>query len=704
MSSDDVGIRNALTGTAHGPIVQTGAIHGDVYVGTAGGRTATPVPRQLPPVPRHFVGRAEALRQLDEERSPGAVTLVVISGPAGVGKTSTALQWIRKHVGAFPDGQLYADLRGQVADEPVAPSTVLPWFLRALGVAPDQVPADLAAQTALFRTVTATRRVAVLCDNARSAAQVRPLVPVSPESVCVVTSRWRLSSLLLDGAVSLPLEPLDTESAVELLGRIAGRERVRAEWDAARELVASYGRFPLAVCVGAALLATQPGRSVAAAAGLVATLRSADRSEDVSMTASLNESYNALPEPAARLYRRLGLHPGAEFGMAVAETVAATAPRVADVSGQLATLVEAHLLTVVPPDRYRFHDLIQQHATDRADTDETAAQREETVRRVIDGYLATANSADRVVYPQRRRPPTEYIYPPAQVPEFATPDAALAWLNGERVNLLAAQRLAARNGLHEANWQLAEAMWALFAYLRYPQDWISCHELGIDGARASRHQLAEARLRNGLGVALLHAGCHDEALSAFDAALTVRRDIGDRRGEGLALHNKGLVHRATGDLQRAQEALRDALALHQEAGSPRDVARDRSALGEIESLHGRHTEALAHLTAAREILAGTGDRRNESLVEQRLGEAHIRAGDPAAAHAHLTAALHLLDELGGVHEAARIHETLGELAERDGDTATACDHYTQAEAVYAQLGATTDAHRAADRSRHLQAP
>ncbi|MBL1115300.1 tetratricopeptide repeat protein [Streptomyces sp. 110] len=611
-------------------------------------------------------------------------SLTVISGPPGVGKTALALSWLYRHSDDFPDGELYVDLEGHRTDNLIAPSTVLPRFLHALGTEPDHVPADLAEQTALFRTVTAGRRIAVLCDNAKSAAQVRPLIPASAGGVCVVTSRWQLAPLLLDGATMASLEPLTTDSAVELLGRIAGQGRVAADETAARKLVMSCGRFPLAVCVEAALLATRPERSITSVvAGLLATLPSATPDEEVSMNACLDQSYDALLDDDARqLYRRIGLHPGSEFSTDTAEAIAAAHPPVHDVTYLLATLVDASLLTTAAPDRYRFHDLIQDHARSRAQRDDTAEQRADIVRRIVEHYLAVADAADRVLYPLRRRPEPVYAGPPPYVEPFTAPRAALARLDSERTNLLPVQRLAAESALHRAVWQLADAYWALFIYRPYHQDWISSHQLGLDGARADNHLLGEARLSNGLGVALREAGQCEEALRVFEDAQALRRRLGDRRGEALVLHHTGLAHRDLGDLGQASKALRTALALREETGDTRGIARGLSALGEVESLAGRHEQAITCLSKAREMIKGTGDRTVEPLIERLLGQAHLRAGDLTNARVHLSSALDALSDMDDVAEEGTTLEALAELAQEEDDAAAAQDFHARARAIY----------------------
>ncbi|MFI0732667.1 tetratricopeptide repeat protein [Streptomyces sp. NPDC021225] len=413
------------------------------------------------------------------------------------------------------------------------------------------------------------------------------------------------------------------------------------------------------------------------------------------MTASLDQSYEVLSEGAARLYRRLSLHPGAAFGMEVVEAVAATTPTIDHVSDCLMDLVDANLLSSPEPEQLRFHDVIHQHARGRAESDETGGQRRESITRIIDCYLSSANAADHILYPQRRRPRVEYTYPDSPRVNFTDTTSALEWFDRERGNLLAVQRMAENSGLDTETWQLAEAMWTLFIHLRYHDDWISSHELGVTAAVRCRHPVAEARLRTGLGIALRDAGRPKDALREFTSALSLRREIGDRRGEGLVLHNIGLTHRRLGDWGKARSILQTAISVREEAGDTRGTARGFAALGEVESLTGHHESALAYLTLAREALINTGDPY-EALTERLVGEAHLRAGDVQAARRHLTAALEVLREAGEAFESGAIYEALGTLAQRENDTASARRFYTRAEAVYARLNAERDARRVAD--------
>ena len=334
---------NELSGTVTGPVVQARTIQGDVRIQVDAGPQAPP-PAQLAPAPALFIDRHRELSELDEllgaERTTAhAPALIVISGLGGVGKSALALHWLHRIRDRFPDGQLYADLRGSDQGQPVSVSEVLERFLRALGIAPERVPAELDEQVALFRSATAGRRLAVLLDNALSAAQVRSLLPASPYGLVCVTTRHRLSGLIVDGARFVELAPLAEDAATELLTRVVGEERVSAEPEAARELAGLCGMLPIALCASAARLASHRRRSIAR---LVRELRDARRrlsmlslDEEISVQAALDVSYNGLPEDQARLYRLVGLHPGDDFTAEVAGAAAGVDP------GEAADLLDA---------------------------------------------------------------------------------------------------------------------------------------------------------------------------------------------------------------------------------------------------------------------------------------------------------------------------------------------------------------------------
>jgi NB-ARC domain len=363
----DLAWSNELSGTVHGPAVQARSIQGDVVFNVAS-PTRMPVPGQLPPTPQNFTDRSRELATLhgllagqDLARS---FTLAVIMGVGGVGKTSLALRWLHQVREHYSAGQLYADLGGHRPDEAERPGNVLGQFLRALGLAPERVPVSLEEQSAVWRSLTDGLRLVILLDNAASAAQVRALLPGSGPSLVAVTTRWRIGGLAIDGARFTELGPLDEADAIELLDRVAGAGRARSEPHAARTIVQLCGRLPLAVCVSGARLAPRPRWPVERMAAELASeqhrLAALHLTEDLSVRAVFDVSYQALSDDAARSYRLLALVPGPDFGPELAAVATATA---ADQAGRvLEALVTANLLEETGEERFRFHDLVRLHA------------------------------------------------------------------------------------------------------------------------------------------------------------------------------------------------------------------------------------------------------------------------------------------------------------------------------------------------------
>lgn len=364
---------NAVENTVLGPVVQAGVVHGDVRIIHHRERPAVPVPRQVPAPPPHFVGRDAELAVMDRMLAgPGqGPALLVITGVGGVGKSALALRWIQGNAGHYPDGQLYGRLGAFDPAGPAPPGELLGQLLRSLDVEPDRVPAGTGERAALFRSLTAQRRIVLLLDNAVSAAQVRPLLPISPGSAVLVTARWQLTGLTSDGARFLPVAPFSAPTAREFLRRTIGPERVASDPAATSSLIDLCGGLPIALAVTGARLATRPLRSVSRAVDELTQeqrrLRRLGIREEVSVQGAFDSSYQALPEPAARCYRAVGLHPGAEFGPAVIAT--ALGLDAGDVGELLDTLLEASLLDETPAGRYRMHDLVRLHARQHAEAD-----------------------------------------------------------------------------------------------------------------------------------------------------------------------------------------------------------------------------------------------------------------------------------------------------------------------------------------------
>ncbi|PWG15008.1 hypothetical protein DF268_01885 [Streptomyces sp. V2] len=686
-----------------GPVVQARDVSGGIHFHTP---AAPAVPRQLLPVPGHFVNRDGELAELEGLMADGGPVTVVVSGPAGMGKTTLARRWLLGRAEEFPDGQVYADLRGHSPEGPASPGELLLGLLRSFGH--DQVPADLNGRMTLWRSATAGLRMALLLDSALSAAQVRPLLPGSAAAVTVVTSRNRLTGLGPEGASFLELPALATRETMELLSRRVGADRVRREPEAALTMARACAGLPLAACVAGARAAARPRQPLAVLARALGgdderALDALSIGGESAVRAALQESYRLLAPELAAGYRRLGLLPVPFFSSAVAAAVLDVG--VGEAERMLDALVEANLLEDLGPDRHRFHDLLRLHARERAAAEESAEGVDRARRRAVDHYLSLATAAEALLSPSHRTLRRDYTGPPSPAP-FTDAAGALRWLGEESAPLMAVLRDCARRGQDAAAWQLADAMWPYFLRIRPYDLWIEAHEIGLAAARRVGDREGVGRMLTSGGIALNNAGRYDDAIAWSQEALDLAREDtaagrgAARRAESQALYGLGQTHRLAGRLTEARRHFAEALALREEIGYRRGAALTRVCLGDIALADDRPDEALPHLREARAELLQENDLYDAARALAYLGRAHALAGLHDTAESQLLQALAEFEETGSVHWQARTLEMLGQGARERGDLERARDLYTESLTRYRPVSAS-DARRLADRLEEL---
>ncbi|RFS82194.1 hypothetical protein D0T12_28565 [Actinomadura spongiicola] len=678
---------NELSTPVSGTVVQTRDVLGDIHFHQR--RTTPPVPRQLPAAGL-LVDRAGALAALGQGAAEDDV--VVVSGPAGIGKTAVALHWAHGEKENFPDGQLFLDLQGHSAAGPVRPVEALGRFIRALGVPEEAVPAELAERSALFRSMTAERRLLIVLDDAHSAAQVSPILPGTGDSVVVVTSRWRLAGLLMRGARAVQLHPLSHAAALELLDVSLGAERVRPERGMAEELVEQCGRSPLALSIAAARLATRPRwplarlvRALAHERQRLRVLSTQDAGNEMTIRATLMLSYQNLPDPARRLYRFLGLHPGGTFDSRMAASLAGVPVLAAEEALDL--LVEANLLDDLPRDRYRFQSLVRLHAVELAEEHDPEPERREGLRRLTEWLVTATLAASRAVAPYRRlADPGLLVHEP---PEFDDAADALDWLDDEFGNFRAVARHALDQGLHRQVWLLVDASWPLFMHRGHHVERLDFDRVGLAAARAADDPVAEAKMLNRTGLALRQLGHLDQAANDFTAALDLwlRLDVpvrvaSTRRRLGLLELDRGAVDAAAAQFTAALEVFRAE-------GEQRRTALTLCDLGTALIRSGRAGEAVDALARAATLLAAEPDAYNRARALVLLGQAHALGGDTAAATGAVDEGLAMMRRIGSaIGEGDALH-VLGDLAREDGRTDDARHLYTTARTILAGTGAPT---------------
>jgi DNA-binding SARP family transcriptional activator/tetratricopeptide (TPR) repeat protein len=676
----------------------------------SGSASDIPRPTQLPTDIGDFTGRATPVEQLcalllgaDSTGSSGAVPIAVVNGAGGLGKTTLAVHAAHRVRAQFPDGQLYVDLLGASA-QPAEPGEVLARFLRDLGVAGDKVPAHDDERAALYRTRLTGRRVLILLDNARDAAQVRQLLPGSSSCAVLVTTRNRTPDLVNTRFVDLNV--LEDTEALTLFSTVVGPERAAAEPDATAEVLVACAGLPLAIRICAARLAA---RSQWRIATLASRLRSEHRRldelsiGDLAVRASFQVSYDSLRPTArgvdpARVFRLLGLWQGTQISLAgAAALVGVPEDKAADT---LEMLVDANLLESPAPDWYRFHDLLRVYATERAQAEESEPARDEALRRLLWWYLDTAEAAADTVAPNRyqvvREPSAE-----RSSAAFDSVDEALSWYDDERINVAAATRQAAAAGLHEIAWRLPAALFPLVNRRSQWADGVVSLRVAAESGRASGNGLGEGLVLYQLGWAL--ARLRDEtAFGYLERALALRRALGDTIGEAQAaiglgegyLKVRGVGADALRYLQLAVDLLRPAGAssvlgialnnlgeVYWELGDPdsaaeryseaRDIFHELGGQGEGHALHnlarvylhlGRTDEAIACLMDALPRHRSLGDLVGEATALRYVGLAQEKIGDVAAARTSWTAALAIFEQIGEKGESAEVSAALASLS------------------------------------------
>ncbi|MEU3687281.1 AfsR/SARP family transcriptional regulator [Streptomyces narbonensis] len=616
-------------------------------------------PEQLPRAPRGFTGRGAELAALDRAVSGVAAPLCLVTGPAGVGKSAFAVHWAYERRAAFPDGRLFADLRG-FSDTP-APETaaVLREFLLALGVPAPRIPEAADARGALFRSLTAGRRLLVVLDNARSSEQVRPLLPGGDFCATVVTSRDRLSGLIAsDAARPVPLGHLPPAASTALLATVLGEARVAAEPAAAERLAGLCDGLPLALRVTAARLAERPQWTLDAMVGELAdeqvrlTLLDV---EDVGVSAALRLTVQQLPESAARMFRALGLHTGSDLDRFAAGALVGMSP--AHASADLDRLAAAHLLTEAVPGRWTPHDLVRLYARGIApDADP------EGLPRLLDHYLYTGLAADAAAEPGSQ---PCYSLPadarrPAATREFEDRAAALDWYAAERPALEGAVAAAAALGHHDRAWRLALVQWPLML-MRIGDGWTPLLEAGLASAEHEGDFDAQSRTRALLGWVLHEEGRDAEALVHLEKAPILAARAGDTVSEAIAYVNYAAVLDSTGEHERAGLLMVHAVSLADRAAHPSTQVLTLQHLATHCLKAGEYDEALAHTVRAGELVAPDAIVVRAQLQIVR-GEALAGIGRLDEAADQLKRAIAAADAAGFTEGSARAAAQLSRLS------------------------------------------
>jgi tetratricopeptide (TPR) repeat protein/transcriptional regulator with XRE-family HTH domain len=676
-----------------------------------------------------FTGRDGELARLLETLAAGdgLVGIYAIDGMAGIGKTAFAVHAAHRLAASFPDGQFFVPLHAHTSgQQPVDPADALASLLLTAGIAAQRIPPGLEARAARWRDHVAGQRILLLLDDAAGHEQVRPLLPGTPGSLVLVTSRRRLTAL--EDAAVISIGTLSPDEAAALLARLADRPELGSGEGPAGEITRLCGYLPLAIGMLGRQLRHHPARTAAELAARLAAARDrlgVIRAENLSVAAAFDLSYQDLTAARQRLFRRLGLAPGPDIDAYAAAALDDTGLESA--SDALDELYDHHLITEPAPGRYLLHDLLREYARALAADD---ADSRTVAGRLVNYYAHVAAAASHHIATWTtaggRPPPSP---PPASAPQLATSHDAGAWLESERPNLSAALGHAAARDMPEHAVAIAAAMGG---FLRARGHWdlaASQYQVALSAAREAGDRPGQAGALDELGLLQQLTGDYAAAVVTLGGAVELYHELGDRPGEGYALNHLGLVHTDNSDYPAAAACHRKALALAREAGdqlaeavslidlgmvqmltgdypaaaggyeqalalarivgSPFDEADALCQLGAVRRLTGDYAGAAASARQAFELFRGLGDRLGQTWALDELGQVQLQTGDHAGATTTLRQALQSVRELGSRHGEAKALISLGEALTRSSATREARearDQYNQALAIARDLG------------------
>jgi tetratricopeptide (TPR) repeat protein/transcriptional regulator with XRE-family HTH domain len=697
---------------------------------------ALPVPWQLPPAVPDFTGRAAQIDAiLSVLRAPAGVPTegvgqVAVTGMGGIGKTALAIQAAHRLADSYPDGHLYLNLRGYGPGTPISPVDAVRQLLRSLGLDSRLIPDEVEEAAALLRSLLAGRRVLLLLDNATDTSHVFPLLPGSPGSAAIITSRGSLTAL--PGARQIRLDALSESESVQLLTGVIGQARVAAEPSAAETLALFAGRLPLAVRLIGGRLAARPNWPIQ---HLVDLLRDEERrldslgSDETGVRASiassvrfLESSDRELDREAAQALPMLSVPDGSDVLTVVAARLLDIPIRRGDAI--LERLVDLNLLESVAPERYRFHDLIRAYARELAEETLTPRERDQGLGRVLSFYIATGWACHALTHPTSPRLKLATISSEL-VPSFADGASALRWFDDEHRNLMDRAAQASSTSLAQTA-LIPELALAMFGYHEPRRRWVEMQELGRGladlAARLNlslaaawlQHDAAIPEVENGdlesavpllataltmfeeqndlsgqsrccssLTYVLSHLGRADEALEFGNRSLALSQELGDTTLEGVAYIAVGNLYNQAGDHQRADEALERGIMLAEKSGDPRSLFKRYINAGFSHLVVQRIDDAIAQLQRGLAVAATSQNEVGTEEAHQTLALAFGARGDFETARQHAEAALELARRLkDGIRE-GRVLLELARINAATGKRSAAIDQATSSATLLA---------------------
>jgi DNA-binding SARP family transcriptional activator len=672
------------------------------------------VPRQLPPEVSGFAARTVELHRMHallgqhQRGEANSATVLVVTGMAGVGKTTLAAHWSRRVAEWFPDGQMWLDLRGYDRRAPATPQQAIATVLRALGVRAADLPADLDGQVGLYRSAMDGRRMLVVLDNANGVEQVLPLLPGDARTFVLVTSRNDLAALIArEGATTIQLNPLTPTEARHLLAPRLGAGRLDAEPDAVSGIIDNCYGLPLALAIVAARAVGRPDFPLSAIERQLTESASpldqfADPAAALDLRAVLSWSYHALSPPAARLFRLLGLHPTGDVSRPAAAGLL-------DVAGSQARLLlnelsAAHLVTEHVPGRFKLHDLVRVYASELGVLHDAPTQRRADLRRLLDWITRTALNARPLLQPSESF--VTAVEDPASVEpmSFADERAAREWYEAERDMLVASVELAYAHGFDDLCWRLAYGTCIWWQLTGAWDHLLRTHETALRAAERLDDQTGRAQVLVAMGIAFRATGDPARAIETVQAGLAIFRATGNVVGTANALNNLCAAYRQAGDDDEALRCGRLAYSLAEALDEPGNMAISLYQIGMTLVTADPPDAALPSIKQALQLFRGIGHRRGEARTLQLAATAYTRLDYHSAAIRQCHGAVAIYQELGDQPYEAEMLAALGDALNDGGRRREGRDAWRRALAIYHQLGAAAAAELRTKLNRTNEAP
>ncbi|QKW07584.1 tetratricopeptide repeat protein [Streptomyces sp. NA04227] len=654
---------------------------------TASVRTGGTAPSALPPYARVIGREAELERvtsRMPEAAGEDALPIVLISGLPGVGKSAFAVHAARALAAGHPDGSLYLNLQAHMGSQsPLTPIEALGSLVRMLRGADDPVPQSQAELASLWRTLLAERRCLVVLDDARDHEQIAPLLPGSPGSTVIVTSRRMLGGV--PQALTVQLKALSLQDGITMFRSIVGTERAQ-DLAAVARIVRLCGLLPLAIEVAAHRLHARPawnletlGERLERVPGRLRELHDAER--DVSRVFAM--SYVTLPPAEQAAFRRLTWHPGPQFALEAAAELLGLPP--ADAEPLLEGLQVVHLLHETTADHYKYHDLLGEFARSLAQQQDSDADREAAMDRLLLFFLGAAARADRLAYPRVLAPATAPPEPPAHLPFRPTADAARAWFQSTRSVLLDMVDYARHHGRPEAAAQLAGFLAGFLDAEGYGSDARTLATQAVTHWRAVRDSASLCRSLLSLAAAFSQVSQYGAAWSAAEEGLGLARGAGDVVAEGEALRVLGVVRWHEAAYESALDLYRAALRIKLTTNDSVDIARMYNNIGITHKYLGHFNEAIHYVGTAIGRLRVAGEVKLLGRVLSNQAAVYIDVQNKEDARRCLEEAIPLLKETGNPQEVATANANLADVLVHFGEAARSLPVFRESISVFRGL-------------------